>query len=137
MVRPPSQTSAASNVASSSEMLTNPPNSQNDTQTIQVSGTGAVITPARSTNYAYVSSPSHTATSTAAPVSQAIPTIGNGSTQGFWNPGTISPRSMPYGMLSSLMQGLHTNPSTFSESLNVPLPQMYNPGVSVPVRTPQ
>jgi len=44
---------------------------------------------------------------------------------------------MPYGMPSSLMQGLHTNPSTFSESLNVSLPQLFDLGVSVPIRTPQ
>jgi len=35
------------------------------------------------------------------------------------------------------MQGLHTNPSTFSESLNVSLPQLFDPGVSVHTRTPQ
>lgn len=83
MIPPLSQIAAALNVASSSEMVANPPNSQNDTQTIPVSGTSAVITPAGSMNLAHVSSPSHTTTSTTAPVSQAIPTIGNASTQGF------------------------------------------------------
>jgi len=57
MVRPLSQTFAAANVVDSWETLTNPPNSQNDTQTIPVSGTGAVITPAGSMNLAHVSSP--------------------------------------------------------------------------------
>jgi len=40
-------------------------------------------------------------------------------------------------MPSSLMQGLHMNPSTFSGSLNVSLPQLFDPGVSVHTRTPQ
>ena len=44
---------------------------------------------------------------------------------------------MPYGMPSSLMQGLHTNPSTFSENINVPLPQVFDYGTSVLFRTPQ
>jgi len=44
---------------------------------------------------------------------------------------------MPYGMPSSLMQGLHTNPSTFSENVNASLPQLFYPWVSVPFRTPQ
>ena len=35
------------------------------------------------------------------------------------------------------MQGLDTNPSTFSESLNVLLPQLFDPGVSIHGRTPQ
>jgi len=35
------------------------------------------------------------------------------------------------------MQDLHTNPSTFSENVNVLLPQLFDPGVSVPFRTPQ
>jgi len=72
----PSHVAAASNVASASEMVTNPPNSQNDTQTIPSSGTSAGITPVGSTNPAQVSSPSHTTASTAALVSQAIPTLG-------------------------------------------------------------
>ena len=35
------------------------------------------------------------------------------------------------------MQGLHTNPSTFSQNVNVSLPQLFDPRVSVPFRTPQ
>jgi len=46
-------------------------------------------------------------------------------------------RRMPCSMRTSMMQGLHTNPSASSESLNVPLPQLFNPGVSVPFGTPQ
>jgi hypothetical protein len=34
------------------------------------------------------------------------------------------------------MQGLHTNPSLYSESLSVPMPQPFAPGVSVPFTTP-
>jgi len=46
-------------------------------------------------------------------------------------------RRMPYGMPTSMMQGLHTNLSASSESMNVPLPQLFNPGVGVPFGTPQ
>jgi len=35
------------------------------------------------------------------------------------------------------MQGLHTSPSTFSENVNVSLPQFFDPRTSVPFRTPQ
>jgi hypothetical protein len=69
----------------------------------------------------------------AAQTSQASP---NTSNQGFFTLGT-SRRTMQYGMPTSLMQGLHTNPSSFSESLNVPMPQLFAPGVSVPIATPQ
>jgi len=44
---------------------------------------------------------------------------------------------MPYGMPLSLLQGLHTSPSTFSENVNVRLPHLFEPGKSVPFRTPQ
>jgi len=37
----------------------------------------------------------------------------------------------PYGMPSSFMVGHHTNPSTYSENLNVIYPQFYYPGASV------
>jgi len=40
-------------------------------------------------------------------------------------------------MPTSMMQGLHTNPSASLESMNVPLPQLFNPGVSVPFGAPQ
>jgi len=71
----------------------------------------------------------------AAQTSQAIPTSGMASSQGFLNLGTG--RRMPYGMPTSLMQGLHTNPYASSKSLNVQMPQLFNPGVSVPFGTPQ
>jgi hypothetical protein len=35
------------------------------------------------------------------------------------------------------MKGLQTGTSTFSENLNVSLPPLYNPGMSVPIRTPE
>ena len=57
------------------------------------------------------------------------------SSQGFLNLGTGG--RMPYGMPTSLMQGLHTNSSVSSESLNVQMPQLFNLGVSVPFGTPQ
>jgi len=41
-------------------------------------------------------------------------------------------RSQPYGMPSSFMAGLHTNPSSFSESLNVMHPPFFHPGVGFP-----
>jgi len=44
---------------------------------------------------------------------------------------------MPYGMPTSMMQGLHTNPSASSETLNVSMPHLFNSGVSVPFRSPQ
>jgi len=65
----------------------------------------------------------------AAQTSQAIPA------SGVLNVG--AGRRMPYGMLTSMMQGLHTNPSASLESLNVQMPQLFNPGVSVPFGTPQ
>jgi len=83
MTRPPSHTGAASNAASASDTAIV---SQGGPHSIPSSSMGAVITLVGSTKPAHVSSPSHTAASTTAPVSQAIPTIGNASTQGFWHP---------------------------------------------------
>jgi len=137
MTRPSSHTAMASNAASTSDTSMNPPISQGGTHSIPSSNTGEVITLVGLTNPAHVSPRSHNGVTTTAPISQAIPAIGNASTQGFWHPGAMSHRTMPYGMPSSLMQGLHTNPSTFSESLNVSLPQLFDPGVSVPIRTAQ
>jgi len=68
-------------------------------------------------------------TTMAAQTSQAIPT------SGVLNLG--SGRRQPYGMPTTLMQGLPKNPSTSSESLNVNMPQLFNPRVSVPFGTPQ
>jgi len=137
MTSPLGHTGATSNAASASDIATDLPLSQGGTQSIPPSSMSPVITLTRSTIPAQVSSPAHTAASTTAPVSQAIPSIGNTSTQGFWHPGAMSHRSMPYGMPSSLMQGLHTNPSTFSENVHASVPQLFDPGVSVPFRTPQ
>jgi len=73
----PNHTTTATTAANALESVTNPPNSQNDTQTIPSSGIQTVITPARSTTPAQVSSPSHIAAPTVAQVSQAIPTLGS------------------------------------------------------------
>jgi len=110
----PNHGTATTNVASVMKSVTNPTNPQNDTHEIPSSGVHTMITPVGSTNPAQVSSPSHIAAWTVAPASQAIPTLGSSSTQGIWNPGTISHRTMPYGMPSSLMQGIQTSASTFS-----------------------
>jgi len=66
-----------------------------------------------------------------------MPTVGNTSNQGVWNFGTVSHRSVPHGMPTTLMQGLHTGASTFSQNLHAQLPPLYTPGVSVPFPTPQ
>jgi len=44
---------------------------------------------------------------------------------------------MSYGMPTSMMQGLHTNPSESSETLNVSMPQLFNLRVSIPFGSPQ
>jgi hypothetical protein len=137
MTRPPPIPSvAASSAASTSGTATNPPVSQDSTQSIPSSIIAPGLALVGSTTSTQMSSPVHITASTTAQVSQAIPTPGNTSTQGLWDFGT-SHRSRPYGMPSSLMQGLHTNPSTFSESLHASMPQIFDPGVSVPYRTPQ
>jgi len=90
MTRPSSHTVTASNAASALDTTTNPPVSQGGTHSIPSSSTGAVVSPVESTNPAHVSLPSHTVASMTAPISQAIPAIGNASTQGFWHPGAMS-----------------------------------------------
>jgi hypothetical protein len=127
MVRPPLiPNTAASNAASGT--ATNPPTSFGGTQAILSSTTTTALETIESTM--------------AMPTTQAIPTgatIPGQTTQvvpAFFNLGT-SCRNMPYGMPTSLMQGLHMNPSSFSESLNVPMPQLFTPGVSIPFETPQ
>jgi hypothetical protein len=124
MTRPPPIPSvAASNAASTSGTTTNPPVSQDSTQSIPSSIIAPELALVGSTTSAQMSSPVHITASTTAQVSQAIPTPGNTSTQGLWDFGT-SHRSRPYGM-------------PFSESLHASMPQIFDPGVSVPYRTPQ
>jgi len=67
--------------------------------------------------------------SIAAQTSQAIPA------SGVLN--LAAGRRMPYGMPTSMMQGLHTNSSASTKTMNVSLPQLFNPGVSVPFGAPQ
>jgi len=138
---PPSPNAVASNAANASDTTTNPLVPSGTTQSTQSSTMETVIEPVGSTRAAqtFQAIPSTTmATSTfqdiptasmAAQTSQAIPTskVVN----------LAANRRMPYGMPTSMMQGVHTNPSASSESLNLPLPQLFNPGVSVPFGTPQ
>jgi len=83
MTRPSSHTATTLNAASASDTATNPPVSPSGTHSIPSSSTGAVITQVGLTSPAHVSSPSHIAASMTPPISQAIPAIGNASTQGF------------------------------------------------------
>jgi len=46
-------------------------------------------------------------------------------------------RNQPYGIPSSFMAGLHTNPSSYSESLNAMQPPFFHPSVGFPVSNPQ
>jgi hypothetical protein len=140
MVRPPpSPNTAASNAASGT--TTNPPTSSGGTQAISSSTMTTTLETVEST-MAMPTSQAIPAVTTSAQTTQAISTrstVPGQTTQAipaFFNLGT-SRRNMPYAMPTSLMQGLHTNPSSFSESLNVPMPQLFTPGVSVPFATPQ
>jgi len=144
---PPNPNVVALNVASTSGTTTNPPVPSGIRQSTQSSTMETVIEPVGPTRAAQTSQAipiTRMAASTfqvdptisvAAQTSQAIPTSGMASSQGFLNLGT-GPR-IPYGMPTSLMQGLHTNPSASLESLNVQMPQLFNPGASVPFRTSQ
>jgi len=109
MKRPLGHTGTSMNAAGTSETIVNPPAPPVGTQSIPSSSPSPAVALTRSTQ---VFSPTHAAASITAPISQAILVTGNLSTH----------RSMPYGMPSSLMQGLHTSPSTFSENVNVSLP---------------
>jgi len=120
---------------------TNPPGPSGTTQSTQSSTVETVIEPVGTTRAAQTPQAIPTmamATSTsqaiptasmAAQMSQAIPT------SGVLNLATG--RRMPYGMPTSMMHGLHTNPFASSETLNVSMPQLFNPGVSVPFGSPQ
>jgi len=51
--------------------------------------------------------------------------------------GAVSQRTMPYGMPSSLMQGLKIKMSTFFENLRALLPPLFPARVAAPIQTPQ
>jgi len=127
MTRPVSHANVSTSADGTSERVGNPPAPSVGTQSIPSSGTSPALTSIGSTVMAQESSPAHAAVSITAPTSQALPVAGNLSTY----------RSMPYGMPTSLMQGLHTSPSTFSENVNVSLPQLFDLGASVLFRAPQ
>ncbi|KEH16546.1 hypothetical protein MTR_0151s0020 [Medicago truncatula] len=145
---PPIPNTAASNTATTSGTATNPPVPPGVTQSSQTSTTATIIelvlTLAGNTMTAQTSQAIPTNTM-AASTSRAIPTasmatqtsqvMGNASSQGFFNLG--AGRRTPYGIPTSLMQNLQTSPSGSSESLNVPMPQLFNPGISIPFGTPQ
>jgi len=137
---PPNPNTTASNAASTSGIATNPPGPSGTTQSTQSITVETVIEPNGTTRAAQTSQAIPTTAITTstfhaiptasmvAQTSQAIPA------SGVLNLATG--RRMPYGMPTSMMQGLHTNPSASSETLNVPLPQLFNPGVSVPFGAP-
>jgi len=122
MTRPLGHNNTSTNAAGTSETVGNPPAPSVGAQSIPSSSPSPTLTSLGSTILAQVSSPAHAAASITAPNSQAIPVTGSFSTH----------RSMPYDMSSSLMQGLHTSPSTFAENVNAPLPPVFDPGTSVP-----
>jgi len=121
MTRPLGHTGTSTNVVGTSETIINPPPPPVGTQSNPSSSPSPALALTGSTILAQVSSPTHAAASITAPISQAIPSTGNLSTH----------RSMSYDMPSSLMQGMHTSPSIFSENVNVSLPHLFDPGVSV------
>jgi len=138
---PPNPNAAASNVASASGTTTNPPVSSGTTQSTQSSTMETVIEPVGSTRAAQTSQAIPT-TTMAASTFQVTPTtlMATQTSQAIPASGVLNlgaGRRMPYGMPTSMMQGLHTNPSASSESLNVQMPQLFNPGVSVPFGTPK
>jgi len=138
---PPNKNIVASNAASASGTTTNPPGPSSTTQPTQSSTVETVIEPVGTTRAAPTSQ-AIPITAMATSTSQAIPTASMAAqtSQAIPTSGVLNlaiGRRMPYGMPTSMLQGLHTNPSASSETLNVPLPQLFNPGVSVPFVAPQ
>ncbi|KEH41558.1 hypothetical protein MTR_1g052285 [Medicago truncatula] len=145
---PPTPNTATSNPATASGVETNPPVPPGVTQSSQTGTTTPVIEPvltptgnttAAQTSQATLSNIMAAYTSRAIPATsmatQTSQTMGSASSQGFFNHGTG--RRAPYGMPTSLMQNLQTSPSVSSESLNAPMPQLFNIGESIPFRTSQ
>ncbi|KEH15977.1 hypothetical protein MTR_0401s0010 [Medicago truncatula] len=54
-----------------------------------------------------------------------------------WTFDPINHMNHPYGMPSSFMVGHHTNPSTYSENLNIVRPHFYYPRANAPSSNPQ
>jgi len=138
---PPNPNTTASNAASASGTATNPPGPFGTTQSTQSSTVETMIELVGTTRAAQTSQAIPT-TAMATSTSQAIPTatMAAQTSQAIPSSGVLNlatGRRMPYGMPTSMMQGLHTNPSASSKTLNVPLPQQFNPGVSVPFGAPQ
>jgi len=73
----------AMNAGSTSDTVTNPLNSQDDTRVIPTGEMRTIIEPVQPTQPAQTSSPSPFTASTVAPTTQAMPTVGNASNQGF------------------------------------------------------
>jgi len=69
--------------------------------------------------------------STVDAVAQSNASFGGQPNQSLWAFDPINHRNQPYGMPSSFMEGLHTDPSIYSENLNVIRPQFFHPRVSV------
>jgi len=138
---PPNANAAASNAASASGTTTNPPGPSGTTQSTQSRTVETVIEPVGSTRAAQTSQAIPTI-DVAASTFQVIPTasMATQTSQAIPASGVLNlaaGRKMPYGMPTSMMQGLHTNTSASLETMNVPLPQLFNPGVSVPFGAPQ
>jgi len=123
----PNQGIGAANVTITSGTGTNPPNSQNDTQTIQpgsAPSSGALASTVTSSTTISPTSTvmptsqaiptSGTAASMVAATTQAMPTMGETSNQGGWNFGTVSHRSVPPGRPTTSMLGLHTSQASSS-----------------------
>ena len=81
----------------------------------------------------HISSTLPTATSIVAAAAQSLVGFGSQSHPNTW----FFDRNKPYIMLSSFMASLHTNPISFSESLNVIHSPFFHPGVGFPGSNPQ
>jgi len=76
-------------------------------------------------------------TTTVNAAAQSNAGFGGQSSQGSWFFDLVNHRNHPYGMPLSFIVGLHTNPSTFSKSLNAIRPPFFRPGVSIHGSNPQ
>jgi len=74
---------------------------------------------------------------THAAAAQTNASFGAQPNQSLWTFDPLNNINYPYGMPPSFMVGHHTNPSIYSENLNVSRPQFYYPGASVPGPNPQ
>jgi len=138
---PPNPNTASSNVASGYGTTTNPPGQSGTMQSTQSSTIETIVEPVGMTRAAQTSQTMPTMAMATA-TSQAIPTASMAAqtSQAIPTSGCLNLASggrMPYGMPTSMMQGLHTNPFASSETLNVSMPQLFNPGVCVPFGSPQ